>query len=71
MHNHASIIDGIRLCKAVRYHYNNNDMADLEQKLIEASPKDIALLLLMVFSLWIAISPNLTKFVIWPTNTMH
>jgi glycine C-acetyltransferase len=34
--NHASIIDGIRLCKAARYRFANNDMADLEAKLIEA-----------------------------------
>jgi glycine C-acetyltransferase len=33
--NHASIIDGIRLCKAQRYIYKNNDMADLEEKLKE------------------------------------
>ena len=34
--NHASIIDGIRLCKAARYRYKNNDMADLRAKLEEA-----------------------------------
>ena len=34
--NHASIIDGVRLCKAKRYRYKNSDMADLEQQLIAA-----------------------------------
>jgi len=37
--NHASIIDGVRLCKAARYRYLNSDMADLEKQLIEANKK--------------------------------
>lgn len=35
--NHASIIDGVRLCKAARYRYQNSDMKDLENQLIEAN----------------------------------
>lgn len=38
--NHASIIDGIRLCKAQRYRYKNCDMNDLEEKLREAKEKN-------------------------------
>ena len=37
--NHASIIDGVRLCKAGRYRYKNNNMASLEEQLIDADEK--------------------------------
>ncbi|MCM8569740.1 glycine C-acetyltransferase [Gramella jeungdoensis] len=38
--NHASIIDGVRLCKAARYRYENGNMEDLEKQLIAANEKD-------------------------------
>ena len=52
--NHASIIDGIRLCKAKRYRFENNNMADLESKLTEAaaaSPRSIIIATDGVFSM--------------------
>lgn len=42
--NHASIIDGIRLCKAARFRYKNNDMSDLRAKLEEAKDARIKLI---------------------------
>ena len=42
--NHASIIDGVRLCKAKRYRYKNSDMADLEEKLKESQDARLRLI---------------------------
>jgi len=44
--NHASIIDGVRLCKAQRYRYKNNNMKDLEEKLKEAKSNNAKQLLI-------------------------
>lgn len=44
--NHASIIDGVRLCKAQRFRYKNNNMSDLEEKLKEARAKNLKQILI-------------------------
>lgn len=52
--NHASIIDGIRLCKAKRFRYKNNDMKDLETQLIAAREQGVERILIVsdgVFSM--------------------
>ncbi len=52
--NHASIIDGVRLCKAQRYRYKNSNMDELEEKLKEAKAKDTKQILIVtdgVFSM--------------------
>lgn len=64
--NHASIIDGIRLCKAKRYRYANNDMADLEAKLKEARAAGVRHIMIAtdgVFSMdgYLANLPEITR----------
>ena len=52
--NHASIIDGVRLCKAMRFRYENNNMADLETQLVAAREKGARFILVVtdgVFSM--------------------
>ncbi len=52
--NHASIIDGVRLCKAMRYRYENNNMADLETQLLKAKADGARFILIVtdgVFSM--------------------
>ena len=70
--NHASIIDGVRLCKAKRYRYANNDMHELEARLKEAREAGARHVLIAtdgVFSMDGVIA-NLKAFAIWQINTM-
>jgi glycine C-acetyltransferase len=58
--NHASIIDGVRLCKATRYRYENSNMEDLEKQLIEATNKGVRFKLIVtdgVFSMDGVVAP--------------
>ncbi len=64
--NHASIIDGIRLCKAKRYRYANSDMADLEAQLLAAKAGGARFIMIAtdgVFSMdgYLANLPEITK----------
>ena len=69
--NHASIIDGVRLCKAQRYRYKNNDMADLEAQLKAADAAGARFKLIStdgVFSMDGVIARSI-RFAIWPSAT--
>ncbi len=58
--NHASIIDGVRLCKAARYRYDNSDMADLETQLQKANEAGVRFKLIVtdgVFSMDGVVAP--------------
>jgi glycine C-acetyltransferase len=69
--NHASIIDGIRLCKAARFRYAHNDMADLETQLQAAADKRHRIIVTDgCFSMDGTIA-QLDKIVHWLTNMMH
>ena len=50
--NHASIIDGVRLCKAARYRYKNNDMEDLRAKLVEAKENGARRILITTYGVF-------------------
>ena len=71
--NHASIIDGVRLCKAMRFRYANNDMQDLKAQLEAAKAANARHILIVtdgVF-LWMASLLICLPFAIWLMNSVH
>ncbi len=68
--NHASIIDGVRLCKAKRYRYANADMEELERCLLEAQAQRFRIIVTDGYSRWTVMWLRWTRFATWPKNTM-
>jgi len=60
--NHASIIDGIRLCKAQKWRYTHRNMADLEAKLIEAQNKEARRRLIVTDGVFSMVNSNFIQF---------
>ena len=69
--NHASIIDGVRLCKAVRYRYANGDMADLEEQLKKHKHSASVSSLQMASSLWTAMCVHWIRYTNLHRNITH
>ena len=67
--NHASIIDGVRLCKAVRYRYANADMNELEECLKKAQAQLSASSAPTASSRWTATPRRSTRSAPWPRST--